>query len=102
MKWVELEQKLIAAARTHPPSDQVPCFFEKRIMARLTAKAGLDQWAFWARALWRGALSCAAIALLLGAWSFFTPASGSANGDFSQDFENAVFAAIDQEMDYVW
>jgi hypothetical protein len=104
MNLAELERKLIAAARANPPSDRVPYAFEKRIMARLAARPAADGWAFWARALWRAAAPCAAIMLLLGAWSWLTPESGASASDLSQDLEQTLLAAVDQEppADSTW
>ena len=102
MNIVELQRKLVAVARANPPGDRVPYAFEKRVMACLAAGRALDRGAFWVRALWRGAAVCVAILLLLSAWSFFIPAGNSTRADLSQDFEDAVFAAVDQESDYLW
>jgi len=102
MNIVELQRKLIAVARANPPGDRVPYAFEKRVMACLAARRALDRGAFWVRALWRGAASCVAILLLLSVWSFFIPARNGTGGDLSEDFEDTVFAAVDQENDYSW
>jgi hypothetical protein len=102
MNLVDLQNMLLAAARANPPGDHVPHAFEKRIMARLAARPALDTWTLWARALWRGAASCIVIMLLLSAWSFLAPKGHGVRGDLSQDFENAVLAAVDQETDYSW
>ena len=104
MNYETLQTKLISAAKANPPSENVPYCFEKRVMAHLTGRAALDRAAIWANALWRAVAPCFAIMLLLSAWSFFT---GSANGpaaDLSQDFENTVFAAVDQDqpVDSTW
>jgi anionic cell wall polymer biosynthesis LytR-Cps2A-Psr (LCP) family protein len=48
------------------------------------------------RGLWRAAVSCAAIALLLGAWAFFHPAASTSSTDLSQNFENTLLASVDQ------
>lgn len=98
MNLAELKQKLVAAARANPPSDQVPYAFEKRIMARLAARPVVDDWALWARALWRAAAPCAAIMLLLGAWSFFAPPTSASANDVSQQLEQTLLAAVDQEQ----
>lgn len=98
MNLAELQRKLIAAARTNPPSDHVPYGFEQRIMARLGQRPALDEWALWGRALWRSAAACAAIMLLLGAWSVLVPTGTSPAGDLSQAFDNAVLAAADQDQ----
>ena len=97
MNVEELQRKLIAVARANPPSDRVPFAFEKRIMARLPARARLDEWALWSRALWRAAAPCVAVMLLLSAWSFFVPNTATPSNDLSQDFENTLLAAVDQE-----
>jgi hypothetical protein len=94
MNLAELEQKLIAAARSNPPDDRVPYAFEKRITARIAARAA-DHWQFWTRGLWRAAVSCVAVALVCGAVSFFTPAAADNSSDLSQDFENTLLASVD-------
>jgi len=98
MNLAKLEQKLVAAARANPTSDRVPYAFEKRIMARLAARPVVDDWALWARALWRAAAPCAAIMLLLGAWSFFAPPTSASANDVSQQLEQTLLAAVDQEQ----
>ena len=104
MNLAELERKLIAAARANPPSDRVPYAFEKRILARLAARPGVDDWALWARALWRAAAPCAAIMLLLGAWSLFASRGSTSPNDLSQELEKTLLAAVDQEQttDSTW
>ena len=104
MNLAELERKLIAAARANPPSDQVPYAYEKRIMARLAARPVVDGWALWAQALWRAAAPCAAIMLLLGAWSWLAPLDGAPANDLSQDLEQTLLAAVepDPAADSTW
>ena len=104
MNLAELERKLIAAARANPPSDRVPYAFEKRIMARLATQPVLDDWALWARALWRAAAPCVAITLLLGAWSLFAPPTSASANDVSQQLEQTLLAAVDQDQtaDSTW
>jgi hypothetical protein len=104
MNLAELERKLIAAARANPQSERVPYAFEKRIMASLAARPIADDWALWARALWRAAAPCVAIMLLLGAWSFFDPQGSTPAGDLSQELENTLLAAVDQDQttDSTW
>jgi len=98
MKLVELERKLIATARANPPSERVPYAFEKRIMACLAARPIPDRWAMWGRALWRAAAPCVAIMLALGAWSLFTARSTPPPGDLSQQLEQTLLAAVDQDQ----
>src|SRR5262245_4746878 len=99
MNLEKLRTKLVAAARLDIPSDGVPYAFEKRIMARLQAIKPLDSVTFWSRALWYGAGACAAITLVVSAWSL-APASLQSNAaDLSQDLDTAVFAMVNQESD---
>jgi len=104
MNLAQLERKLITAARAHPPGDRVPYAFEQRILARLAARPTLDGWELWARTLWRAAAPCAAIMLLLGAWSFFAPQGSTPVSDLSQDLEQTLLAAVDQDQssDSTW
>ncbi len=102
MNLDDLQRKLIKVARANSPSDQVPYAFERRIMAALKEHTGLDQWAFWARALWRAAAPCIVIVVLIAVWSLLSPGSLALSQapqsiDVAQDLENTVFAATDQE-----
>lgn len=102
MNLTELERKLLAAARTNAPSDTVPYAFQTRVMARLRSAGVPDGWALWAGALWRASVPCVAIVVLLGAWTFFASPTPS-QGDLSQDFENTVLAAANQQAsDSIW
>jgi hypothetical protein len=95
MNLAELQTKLIAAARLKQPDERVPYAFEKRIMAQLAARAGVDQWVFWARGLWRAAASCVVVAVVFGVLSLFLPATPDNSSDLSQDFENTLLASAD-------
>ena len=103
MNLDQLQRKLLAAARMSVPSDRVPYAFEKRVMARLVGRTAADLSAIWARALWRAAVSCIALTILLSAWSWLSPASPPAP-DLSQVFESTVLAAANQEPspDTLW
>ncbi len=96
MNIAELQKKLLAAARANPPGDCVPYAFEKRVMALLAARPATDPLAMWMRGLWRAAVSCAVIALLLGVWAFFNPTVSTNADDLSQNFENTLLASVDQ------
>ena len=100
MNLPELHKKLIAAARSNPPSERVPFAFEKRITALLASSPALDYWAMWSRALWRGAVGCIAVVLLLGAITTFLPRNKG--DDLSQDFENTMLASADQDDSSNW
>lgn len=104
MNLALLQQKLMAAARANRPSDAVPYAFEKRILARLPALPPVDHWDLWSRALWRATAPCAAIMLLLCAWSFYSSYSKPPATDLTQEFDNTVLAAADQEpvADTTW
>jgi len=43
-----------------------------------------------------------AIVVLLGAWAWFLPHASPANGDLSQDFENTLLAAVNQDANNTW
>ena len=96
MNPIELRRKLIAAARVNPPGDGVPYAFEKRVMALLAARSPNGHPVLWMRELWRAAVSCVAIALMIGAWAFFGPATNANAVDLSQSFESTLLAAVDQ------
>jgi hypothetical protein len=104
MNLDQIQHKLIAAARVHRPSEQVPFGFEQRIMARVRALQVPDEWTLWARALWNAAAPCVVIMILMSAWSLFTPATPPANpnppapADLTQALENTLLAAVDQPM----
>lgn len=91
MDLTKLQNKLIAAARRHPPGDQVPYAFEKRVMASLRLPMA-DAWSSWGFALWRAALSCVIAMLLVMAWSHL---STQDSDDLSEAFEKTVLAAAD-------
>ena len=96
MNIAELQNKLLAAARANPPGDRVPYAFEKRVLALLAARAATDPLVLWVRGLWRAAVSCAVIALLLGVWAFSHPTVSARADDLSQNFENTLLASVDQ------
>lgn len=97
-----IQKKLIAAARAHPPDDQVPLAFEKRIMALIAGQRGFDFWAVWAQALWRAAAPCIALMILLSAWMWLHPRHDNYSTDLSQQFNNTMLAAVDQDSDTSW
>jgi hypothetical protein len=96
MNSAELQKKLIAAARANPPGDGVPYAFEKRVMALLASRAATDHLVLWVHWLWQAAVSCVAIALMLGVWVCFSPTSNASAEDLSQNFESTLLAAVDQ------
>ena len=103
MELGELQNKLLAAGRLEPRDERVPYAFEKRITARLAKNAAPETLA-WAHDLWRAAVSCTALALLLVSWSVLTPGNSLPTGDFADDLEKTVLAAADAEhsFDSTW
>jgi hypothetical protein len=99
MNVVDLEKKLIQAARREKPSDKVPYAFEKRIMAFLEPLPTPDCWGLWAGALWRAAVPCLILVLVLTVWSIAPAGNPSSSSNLSQDMDNTVLAAIDQTAD---
>jgi hypothetical protein len=106
MHLEKLRIGLLAVARANRPSEGVPFGFEQRIMAHLKQQTVLDQWAFWARALWRAAAPCVALMLLLILWVVFRPAPRAATNDLSLDLANILLTVADQEpsppADFFW
>jgi hypothetical protein len=98
----ELHAKLIAAARKHPPSEQIPWAFEKRILSHLSDRPAPNIWALWCRPLWQAALSCVAITVLCGLWACGSRPNPDYAGNFSQDFEAAVFATMGEHIEDAW
>jgi hypothetical protein len=98
MNLAQLERKLIGAARAIPPDERVPYAFEKRIQALIAGRPALDHWELWGRALWRAAAPCVGIMLLLGAWSLFAPPSATPTNDLSQQLEQTLLAAVEQDQ----
>jgi anti-sigma-K factor RskA len=96
MNLEALEQKLMQAARSHPPGEQVPYAFEQRILARVKDARRADPVAFWNRVLWRAAFSSIAITLLASAWIALAPAP---DNSLSDDFENIVYAGLNEITD---
>ncbi len=104
MNTEELRKKLLAAARVNAPGDHVPLAFEKRVIANLAGKPAVDIAALWARALWRAAIPCVVLTVLLGAFSFMptsTTTSVTNEEDLSQTFEQSLLAASDQ-LEETW
>jgi len=102
MNLSELHDKLMAVAKKNPPSDHVPYAFEKRIMSRLASVPAPNPWALWGGPLWRAAVSCVAITVLCGVWSFASNRASDSPESFSQAFESAVFDPPSQHAEDAW
>jgi|ERR1051325_11592592 len=99
MNLVELQKKLLAAARANPPGDDVPYAFEERIMARLAAKPAGDILAAWNRTLWKAAAPCVAITLLLGAWARFVHRADSSPETLAADLESSLYLPFENSTE---
>jgi hypothetical protein len=102
MNLNELHDRLMAVAKKNPPGDHVPYAFEKRIMSRLASVAAPNPWALWGGPLWRAAVSCVAITVLCGLWSFALNRQSDSPESFSQAFEAAVFDPPNQHAEDAW
>jgi hypothetical protein len=69
MHLSQLEKKLLSVARAEPVNEQVPYAFAKRIMARLAPAKPVDLWAIWSQSLWKAALACLVLSILVSIWS---------------------------------
>lgn len=99
MNVERLQSALIAAAKNPAPSREVPAFFVKRVMARLGP--GKPVLRHWSSDLWRAALTCSALALVVAGWTLLS--SDSSGTDWSQEFEHTVIvAAVAQESEQGW
>ena len=69
--------RLIRAARQLPEEEQVPYAFEKRIMANLSQIKPVDNVALWALGLWKAAVPCVAVMLLITTWATISTSADS-------------------------
>ncbi|MBI4661254.1 MAG: hypothetical protein HY735_20725 [Verrucomicrobia bacterium] len=94
MNIAELEQQLLAAARSNPPSDGVPYAFEQRVMARITSECLADVWGLWERLLWRAAAPCVGVMLALTVWTLMSTSSNGSSENLAVALENSVMAPL--------
>ena len=99
MNIAGLQKKLLAAARAHRPGEEVPCAFEKRIMARLAEKPAMDLLSIWNRTLWQAVAPCVATMLLLGVWTFLSQGSDNPGETLAADLENSLYAPFDNQTE---
>jgi hypothetical protein len=99
-----LHEKLIRAAQSEQYSDHVPYAFEQRIMARIKSEPVLDVLTLWARALWRAAIPCVAVALLFSVWATQTPeqALPTETADLGSELETTLMASVSLDNDFSW
>jgi hypothetical protein len=99
-----LHEKLIRAARSNPPSDRVPYAFEKRILARIRSEKVFDSVTLWARALWRAAIPCVALMLLLSIWATVTPqqSTSASTDDLGAELQTTLMASVSVDNEFSW
>ncbi len=68
-KNTDIYDRFVQTARRVPSDERVPFGFERRIMAHLHDQPALDPLSFWVLGLWRAAVPCLAVMLLITAWS---------------------------------
>lgn len=94
MRIEELERKLVSAARKHPPSQEVPPFFARRVLAHVASSARNS--VHWSLQLWRAALPCVLLAIGAATWAHWN--SPEEENDWNEAFERAVLvSAIEQD-----
>lgn len=96
MNLAELERKLMTAARRAPADDRVPYAFEKRILSRLKDRGASDGWVASAETLWRAAISCMAVAVVMVAVTLSVPEMADTEDEVSPEFESILLASADQ------
>ena len=79
MNLAELQKKLIAAARTDVPGDQVPYAFEKRITALLARASRRTTWRCGCADSGARRFRASPSPCCCGAWAVFNPADGLDN-----------------------
>ncbi len=96
-----LRQKLTHAARLRTEDDSVPYAFEQRIMGSVRAGNLFRSHARveWGAGLWRAAISCAAFAAILGAFSLWFPGESAVVEDFGVALENAILPTADEALE---
>jgi hypothetical protein len=94
MKTDQLYQKLISAAKSAPPSTEVPYGFEHRVLAQLRAGLRIDPWLVWSGQLWRAAYLSLAAMLLCGAFMFMVDLRKTTANSLADDLEETVMAGI--------
>jgi hypothetical protein len=107
MKVELLQKKLVDAARANPPPDRVPYLFERRIMVRIRTQPVPDLGALWSQMLWRAVTPCLGFSLMIGAWAVLAPGRTVVTetgevAEFSSDFEQAMLAVVDEQVEELW
>ena len=99
-----LQETLIRAARRAVPRDEVPYAFEKRITARIRGLRIADDATLWARALWKAAVPCTTLMLLMAVVTVFSEAAPRTveTADLQTQLETTLMASVSLENDLTW
>ncbi len=90
----KLVDALLAAARAHPPRDDAPDDFARRIIARVSQQPAPRIRPAWSPTLWQAAAPCLGLMLLLTVWSALADYYLDPDPLLDAHLENAVFAAL--------
>lgn len=87
-----LRQRLIRAAQALVPSERVPLFFEKRIMARIKGRTVPDVWSAWGSLLWRALVACCVLMIITGIGAMTV---SQQNDDLGSRLDDLLLAGVD-------
>ncbi|HOX01847.1 MAG TPA: hypothetical protein P5555_06460 [Candidatus Paceibacterota bacterium] len=90
----QLVNALLAAARAHPPRDEAPDDFARRIMARVSQQPPPRIPRAWSPTLWHAAAPCLGLMLLVSVWSALASYYLDPDPLLDDHLENTVFAAL--------
>jgi hypothetical protein len=98
----DMYDRLIRAAQRLPEDEQVPYAFEKRIMAHLRPMKQVDNVTLWALGLWKAAVPCVAVMLLITTWATIsTSAESSTEDSLAMELELTMTQPL-QALEEIW
>jgi hypothetical protein len=103
-KRKDIYERLIRAARKLPENEQAPYAFEKRIMAQLRDIKPVDNVAMWALGLWKAAVPCVAVMLLITTWATLSSsvdASASSSDSLASELQLTMTQPL-QALEESW
>jgi hypothetical protein len=93
--------RLFHDAKSEPLNDQVPTGFERRVMACIYRFPQADRWTLWASALWRVAVPCTGLMVILGAWMLYNNFL-TAPKSLTHDLDETVLSAVTLPGENSW